>query len=74
MTTTMTTMIVRITKPRDDQIAIIKSCNVMSHLCQGGINATIWLPTFFPLVYEIIYSISLLFLVDVLLRVSSCSF
>jgi hypothetical protein len=35
---------------------------------------TIWLPTFFPLVYDIIYGISQLFLVDVFLRVSSCSF
>ena len=58
MTTTKRMLMVRITKARDDQIAIIESCNIMSHLCQGGVNVTIWLPTFFPLVYEIIYGIS----------------
>ena len=41
----------------EDQIAIIESCNVMSHLYQGGVNVTIWLPAFFPLVYEIIYGV-----------------
>ena len=42
------TMMVRIMKAWHDQIAIIESCNIMSHLCQGGVNVTIWLPIFFP--------------------------
>ena len=30
----------------------------LSHLCQGRVNVTIWLLTFFPLVYKIRYGIS----------------
>jgi len=45
------------TKVWDDQIVIFEPCNVMSHLCQGGVNVTIWLSTVFALIYNIIYGI-----------------